>query len=84
MEGLVDQELGSFSLLLCDLFLLNGLGELWPEVQVRDRDVIEHDVKVLAPVCQTVPDLLRNLLSLRQELRGIVASDDRLEDLVGD
>ena len=58
LEGLVDQELCSFSLLLRNLFLLNSLCELGSEMQVRDGYIIEHNIEVFTSLSKTVSDLL--------------------------
>ena len=47
LDGLVDEILGSFSLLLGDLLLFNGLSELTSEMEVSDGDIIKDDVEVL-------------------------------------
>ena len=82
LEGLVDEELWSLSILLCNLFLFNGLGELGSEMQVRDGHIIEHDIEVLASFSETVSNLLWNLLSLSEQLSSVVSGDNRLEHLV--
>mmetsp|Transcript_20743 Transcript_20743/g.28004 ORF Transcript_20743/g.28004 Transcript_20743/m.28004 type:complete len:243 (+) Transcript_20743:313-1041(+) len=84
LDCLVDQVLGTLSLLLGDLLLFDGLGELGAEMQISDGDIIEHDVEVAQSLGQAVANLLGDLLSLGQELGGVVAGDHRLEHLIDD
>lgn len=69
---MVDEELCSLGLLLGDLLVFNGLGKLSSEGKVGDGDIIEDDMEVLESIEETVSDLLRNLLSLREQLSGVV------------
>lgn len=45
--SLLHQKAGTLSLLLCDLLVLNSLGELRSESEVSDGNVIEDNVEVL-------------------------------------
>ena len=58
LECLLDKILGSFGLLLCDLLLFDGLGELGAEVQVSNGYIIKDDIEVLKSISETVTDLL--------------------------
>lgn len=46
LEGLLDEILSAFGLLLRDLLLFDSLGEFRAEVQVSDGYVVKHDVEV--------------------------------------
>lgn len=51
-------------------------------MQVCDGDIVEHDIEVLASVSQAISDLLRDLLSLSEELSSVVSGDDGFEHLI--
>lgn len=46
LSGAFDEEGGTLSLLLCDLFAFDGRGVLLAEAEFSQRNVIEDDVKV--------------------------------------
>lgn len=74
--------LGSLRLLLCDLLGLHSRRVLLRECEVSDRHIVYHDKEVQRSAHEQVADTLRHQLSLRQQLRGIVLSNDSLGDLV--
>ena len=82
LDGLVDEELCTLGLLLSDLFLFNSLCELGAEMQVCNRYIIKHDVKVFQTQGQTLTDACWDLFSLSEKLSGIVPCNDGLEYLV--
>ena len=84
LDGLLHKVLGSFSLLLRDLLLFDGLCELRAEMEVSNGHIVKDDVEVAKSLSKTVSDLLRDLLSLGQKLSGIVACDYRLEHFIDD
>lgn len=64
LECLFDLELCTFSLLLSDLLIFDGLGILWSEMQVSDGNIIEHDVEIPKTFSEAISNLLGDLLSL--------------------
>ncbi len=80
--ALEDDELGTLGALLGHLLGLNGAGEVSGELQVGDGDVIENDVEFQGAFAEHVANLLGDLLSLRDELLGVVLSNDRLKHFV--
>jgi hypothetical protein len=82
--GLLDDESGALGLLLGDLLLLDGLGELLAEGHVCDGDVLEGDVELARALEQVGADLVGDGLALGDELGGVELGDDGLEDLVTD
>jgi len=79
-----DDELGAFGSLLGDLFLLNGRCEISGELQISDSNVIKDNVEFKGAFAKIFTDLPGDLLSLSDELLGVVLSDDGLEHLIGD
>ena len=45
-------------------------------MQVCDRHIIKDDVEVTESLSETVTDLLRDLLTLGEQLGSVVASND--------
>ena len=84
LDGLLNKVLGSFSLLRRDLLLFNGLGELRSEMQVSDGHIVKNDVEIAKSLSKAVSDLLGDLLSLGQELSGVVAGNNWLEHFIDD
>lgn len=82
--GLLDDEAGTLGVLLGDLLLLDGLGELVAEGHVGDGDVLEGDVELGGAAGQVGPDALGDGFSLGDELGGVELGDDGLEDFVAD
>ena len=82
--GLLDHEAGALGLLLRDLLLLDGLGELLAEGHVCDGDVLEGNVELARALEQVRADLVGDGLALGDELGGVELGDDGLEDLVTD
>lgn len=82
--GLLDDEAGTLGILLGDLLLLDGLGELLTKGHVGDGDVLEGDVELGGALDQVVADPLGDGLTLGDELGGVELGDDGLEDLVTD
>ena len=82
--GALDDEAGALGVLLGDLLLLDGLGELLAEGHVGDGHVLERDVELGRALGQVRADALRDGLALRDELGGVELRDDGLEDLVAD
>ena len=84
MFGLLDEILGSLSLLLSNLLLFDSLAELSSKMKICDRYIIKDDVEVLKSHLETFFDALTDLLSLCDELVSVVAGNNRLQDLVND
>ena len=82
--GLLDDEAGTLGVLLGDLLLLDGLGELAAKGHVGDGDVLEGDVELGGAARQVAADALGDGLALGDELGGVELGDDGLEDLVAD
>ena len=81
---LLNNELGPLSILLRNLLLLDGAGELLAEGHVRDGDVLERDVELGRPLEQVGADAGGDGLALRDELGGVELGDDGFEDFVAD
>mmetsp|Transcript_601 Transcript_601/g.2389 ORF Transcript_601/g.2389 Transcript_601/m.2389 type:complete len:222 (-) Transcript_601:395-1060(-) len=84
LVALQNDVLCPLGLLLCDLLLLDRLGELDSELEVGDRDVLDDQVEVPGPLGQVLLDLCGHFITLRQELLRVVLRHHGLEDLVGD
>mmetsp|Transcript_65826 Transcript_65826/g.170143 ORF Transcript_65826/g.170143 Transcript_65826/m.170143 type:complete len:363 (+) Transcript_65826:38-1126(+) len=82
--GLGDDELLLLRLLLRDLLFLDGPGEFLAVSQVGDGNVVHQDVELARPRHDCLPDLPGDVLSVGQQLLGVVLGDGRLHDLVGD
>ena len=81
---LEDDKFGTLGSLLGDLLGFNSASEITRELEVSDGNIIEDDVEFKGAFGKDFSDLLRNFLSLRDELLGVVLGDDRLEHFVGD
>lgn len=81
---MLDQISGSLGLLLGDLFLFNGPGEFGSETEVSNGDIVEHDVEISQPSLQSLLDGVTHILSLSDQLVGVVEGHHRLEDLIDD
>lgn len=62
--GLLDDEACALGVLLCDLLLLDRLGEFAPECHVCDGDVFERDVEFLRALEQVGADAVGDLRML--------------------
>lgn len=62
--GLLDDEARALGVLLCDLLLLDRLGEFAPECHVCDGDVFERDVEFLRALEQVGADAVGDLRML--------------------
>lgn len=82
--GALDDETGALGVLLGDLLLLDGLGELLAEGHVGDGDVLESDVELAGALHEVGADALGDGLALGDELGGVELGHDGLEDLVAD
>ncbi|KUI62671.1 hypothetical protein VP1G_11385 [Cytospora mali] len=70
--GLLDDEACPLGVLLRNLLLLDGLGELLAEGHVGDGHVLERDVELGRALQQVRPDALGHGLTLGDELGGIL------------
>ena len=82
--GLLDDEPRPLGILLCDLLLLDGLGELLAEGHVGDGHILERDVELLGALDEIGPDPLRDSFTLGNELCRIELGNNGLEDFVAD
>lgn len=82
--GALDDESCPFSVLLGDLLLLDGAGELLTEGHVGDGDVLKGDVELRGALEEVVADAVGDGFTLGDELGGVELGDDRLEDFVSD
>lgn len=82
--GPLDDEAGSLGVLLRNLLLLDGLGELLAEGHVGDGDVLKGNVELAGALHEVGPDAVGDGLTLGDELGGVELGDDRLEDFVTD
>ena len=80
--GTLDDESCPFGVLLGDLLLLNGAGELLAEGHVGDGDVLEGDVELGGAAGEVVADAVGDGFTLGDELGGVELGDDRLEDFI--
>mmetsp|Transcript_43946 Transcript_43946/g.138123 ORF Transcript_43946/g.138123 Transcript_43946/m.138123 type:complete len:329 (+) Transcript_43946:195-1181(+) len=81
---LLHEEALALGVLLSHLLVLNGLGELPAEGQVRDGHVVEDEVEILGALRERVADLLGDGRALRQQLLGVVLGHHGLEHLVAE
>lgn len=82
--GFLDDESRPLGILLRNLLLLDGLGELLAERHVRDGDVLEGNVELGGALHEVGSDAIRDGLALGDELGGIELRDDGFEDFVAD
>lgn len=82
--GALNDEACPLSILLRDLLLLDGLGELLSEGHVGDGYVLELDVELLGALQEVGADAVGDGLTLGDELCGVELGDDGLEDFVAD
>jgi hypothetical protein len=61
----LDNEPRALCILLCNLLLLDGTGELAAERHVGDGHVLEGDVEFLRALKEVFADAVRDLLTLR-------------------
>lgn len=80
----LDNEAGTLSILLGNLLLLNGLGELATESHVRDRDILERNVELGGTAGKLALDALGDSFTLGDELSGVELGHNSLEDFVTD
>mmetsp|Transcript_22634 Transcript_22634/g.51713 ORF Transcript_22634/g.51713 Transcript_22634/m.51713 type:complete len:231 (+) Transcript_22634:20-712(+) len=81
--GALHDELLPLGILLCNLLLLDSVGELLPVGEVHYGHVVHENAELARALHDGLPDLSRDLLAVREELLGVVLCDRRLEDLVG-
>ena len=81
---LLDNEARPFRLLLRDLLLFDGFGELPPERHVRDTHVFESNVELGGAKGQVGADAVRHGFALGDELGGVELGDDGFEHFVAD
>ena len=82
--GLFDDESRPFGILLGNLLLLDGLGELLSKRHVRDGDILERDMKLLGATGEVGLDLLGHSLTLGNEFGCVELSNYGLEYLISD
>ena len=82
--GALDDEARTLGILLRNLLLLDGLGELLSEGHVGDGNVLERNVELGGALDEVGADALRDGLALGDELGGIELGDNGLEDFVTD
>ena len=82
--GALDNEAGTLGILLGNLLLLDGLGELAAKGHVGNGHVLEGNVELGGAAGQLAADALGDGLSLGNEFGGIKLGDDGLEDFVSD
>ena len=82
--GALDDESCSFGVLLGDLLLLDGLGELLAEGHVGDGDVLQSDVELRSALEKVGADAVGHGFTLRDELGGVELGHDGFEDFVSD
>lgn len=80
--GLLDDESSSLGVLLGNLLLLDGLGELLTEGHVGDGDILKSNVELTGSLDEILSDSGGHDLSLGNELGGIKLGDNGLEHLV--
>ena len=68
--------------LLCNLLLLNRLGEFLAECHVCDGDVLERNVELVGALEQIGANPVRHGFSLGDELCSIKLGDNGFEDFV--
>lgn len=82
--GALDNETGTLGILLGNLLLLDGLGELASKGHVGNGHILEGNVELCGAAGQIAADALGDGFSLGDELGGIELSDNGLEDFVAD
>jgi len=82
--GLLDDESCPLRLLLSDLLLLDGLGELSAKGHMRDGHVLQSNVEFLGALQQLSTDAIAHGLTLSDEFCRVELGDDGLEDFVSD
>lgn len=82
--GAIDDEDGTLSLLLGDLFGFDGVGEFIGELDGGEGDVVEDDVEGLGSLEETLTDESADFFALSDQLRRVELSDDTFEDFVDD
>jgi len=78
----LDDELLSFSFLLSDLLHFNGSGEFSTESKMGDGDIIEGQSETLSSLDDLISDILTDLVSVGQDLDGIISGEFGLDDFV--
>lgn len=82
--GALDDETSPLRVLLGNLLLLDGLGELAAKGHVGDGDVLEGNVELGGAEGEIGSNALGDGLTLGDELGSIELGDDGLEDFVAD
>ena len=67
-----------------DLLAFNCLGVIGSEDEVDDGHIVDLDVEVSESAFQSVPDLTGDLVSVGEQLVGVVMGNHRLQDFVDD
>mmetsp|Transcript_21151 Transcript_21151/g.47675 ORF Transcript_21151/g.47675 Transcript_21151/m.47675 type:complete len:203 (-) Transcript_21151:407-1015(-) len=78
----LDNELLALRLLLGHLLLFDCLGKLLAVIQMSDGDILNDNSKLVASLCDPVPNLLRHPLSHCQQSLRIILGYDTLQDLI--
>lgn len=73
---------GSFSLLLCNLLLLNWLSEITRELKTSNRHIIYIHIEFASSLVHPLLDISIYLFPLSEKLVRIVLSDDWFEDFI--
>lgn len=82
--GTLDNESCPLSILLGDLLLLDGAGELLSEGHVGDGDILQGDVELAGALEKVGTDTVGDGFTLCDKLGGVELGDDGLEDFVTD
>lgn len=84
LEGLLDKELGSLSLLLSNLLCFNSIVVFLAESEVGNGNIFKDDVEIRGTVGKDLTDHAGDLLTLCDKLRGVELSNNALESFVND
>jgi hypothetical protein len=82
--GTLDDESCPLGILLGDLLLLDGAGELLSEGHVGDRDILQGDVELAGTLEKVGTDPVGDGLTLCDKLGGVKLGDNGLKDFVTD
>lgn len=82
--GALDDESCPLGVLLGDLLLLDGFGELLSEGHVGDGDVLQGDVELGGTLEKVCTDAVGDSFTLGDELGGVELGDDSLQNFISD
>lgn len=80
----LDNESCPLGILLGDLLLLDGAGELLSEGHVGDGDILQGDVELAGTLEEVGTDAVGDCLTLCDKLGSVELGDDGLKDFVTD